>query len=66
VAGGRGCVVVPGGSFADYVFFIGGLFGRYGSSDVTVILALIRLFGSCAEVLPPDSSRLLILDQAAC
>jgi uncharacterized membrane protein len=50
--GGRGRVIVPGNSFADYIFFIGGLFGHYGSSDVTVMLALVRLFRTCVEVLP--------------
>jgi uncharacterized membrane protein len=63
--GGRGRVVVPGNNFADYIFFIGGLFGRYGSSDVTVMLALIRLFRTCVEVLPAGSDRLDVLDQAA-
>jgi uncharacterized membrane protein len=63
--GGRGCVVVPGHSFADYIFFIGGLFGHYGSSDVTVMLALVRLFRTSVEVLPAGSDRLDVLDQAA-
>jgi hypothetical protein len=58
-------VVVPGNSFADYIFFIGGLFGHYGSSDVTVMLALVRLFRTCVEVLPASSDRLDVLDQAA-
>jgi len=61
--GGRGRVVVP--SFADYIFFIGALFGHYRSSDVTVMLALVRLFRTCVEVLPADSDRLDVLDQAA-
>jgi len=55
----------PGNSFADYIFFIGGLFGHYGSSDVTVMLALVRLFRTCVEVVPADSDRLDVLDQAA-
>jgi uncharacterized membrane protein len=63
--GGRGRVIVPGNSFADYIFFIGGLFGHYGSSDVTVMLALVRLFRTCVEVLPANSDRLDVLDQAA-
>jgi uncharacterized membrane protein len=63
--GGRGRVVVPGNGFADYIFFIGGLFGRYGSSDVSVMLALVRLFRTCVEVLPAGSDRLDVLDQAA-
>ena len=62
---GRGRVIVPGNNFADYIFFIGGLFGRYGSSDLVVMLALIRLYETCVEVLPPGSHRLAVLDQAA-
>lgn len=42
--GGKGRVVIPGNNFADYMYFIGGLFGRYGSTDLTVMLALLRLF----------------------
>ncbi|MFL6044520.1 MAG: DUF2254 family protein [Propionibacteriaceae bacterium] len=63
--GGRGHVIVPGNTFADYIFFIGGLFGRYGSSDLVVMLALTRMFETCVEVLPPGSPRLAVLDQAA-
>ena len=55
--GGRGHVVIPGNNFADYIFFIGGLFGRYGSGDLTVMLALLRLFETVVEVLPPGSPR---------
>jgi uncharacterized membrane protein len=62
---GRGRVIVPGNNFADCIFFIGGLFGRYGSSDLVVMLALIRLYETCVEVLPPGSHRLAVLDQAA-
>jgi uncharacterized membrane protein len=63
--GGRGRVIVPGNTFADYIFFIGGLFGRYGSSDLVVMLALTRLFETCVEVLPAGSPRLAVLDKAA-
>ena len=62
---GSGRVVVPGNTFADYIFFIGGLFGRYGSSDLIVMLALLRLFEKVAEVLPAGSARLALLDRAA-
>jgi hypothetical protein len=57
--------VVPPVFFAEYIFFIGGLFRHYGSSDVTVMLALVRLFRTCVEVLPAGSDRLDVLDQAA-
>ena len=63
--GARGRVVVPGNTFADYIFFIAGLFGRYGSSDLIVMLALLRLFEKASEVLPRGSARLAVLDLAA-
>ena len=62
---GKGRVVLPGGTFDDYVRFISAAFGRYGSSDVIVMLALLRLFQNCVEVLPTSSDRLAVLDQAA-
>jgi uncharacterized membrane protein len=62
---GRGRVVVPGNTFADYIYFIAGLFGRYGSSDLIVMLALLRLFEKVTEVLPVGSPRLAVLDRAA-
>jgi uncharacterized membrane protein len=62
--GGSGRVVIPGNNFADYIFFIGGLFGRYGSSDLVVMLALLRLFETVVEVLPPGSARLAVLERA--
>jgi uncharacterized membrane protein len=45
--------------------FIGGLFGRYGSSDLIVMLALLRLFEKVAEGLSAGSPRLAVLDRAA-
>ena len=62
---GRGRVVIPENNFADYIFFIGGLFGRYGSSDLVVMLALLRLFETVVEVLPPGSARLAVIERAA-
>ena len=62
---GKGRVIVPGGTFHDYVRFITAAFGRYGSSDVIVMLALVRVFQNCVEVLPAGSDRLPVLDQAA-
>jgi uncharacterized membrane protein len=62
---GRGCVVVPGNTFADYLVFICGLLGRYGAADLTVMTALLRLIRSCVEVVGADSGRLATLDQAA-
>ena len=62
---GKGRIVVPGSTFDDYVHFISDVLGRYGSSDVLVMLALVRLFRNCVEVLPAGSDRLAVLDQAA-
>jgi uncharacterized membrane protein len=62
---GRGRVIVPGHSFADYISFVGGTFGRYGSSDLIVMLALLRLYSTAVELLPPGSSRLAVIDRAA-
>lgn len=61
----RGRVVVPGSTFSDYVDFLGDILGRYGSNEVSVMLAFTRLLRNCAEVLPPGSERLDILDRAA-
>jgi uncharacterized membrane protein len=61
---GSGRVVIPGNSFADYIYFIGGLFGRYGSSDLVVMLALLRLFETVVEVLPAGSARLAVMERA--
>ena len=43
---------------------IGGLFGRYGSSDLVVMLALLRLFETVVEVLSPGSARLAVMERA--
>ena len=51
--GRQGTCHRPGGTFDDYVRFITAAFGRYGSSDVIVMLALLRLFQSCVECCPP-------------
>jgi len=61
----RGRVVVPGNTFRDYLFFVCGVLGRYGSGDQTVVTATLRLIRSCAEVLPPGSDRFNPLRHAA-
>ena len=63
--GGRGRVIVPGSTFSEYVRFISDILGRYGASDVSVMLAFVRLLRACAEVLPTGSERLDVLDEAA-
>jgi uncharacterized membrane protein len=53
-----GCsVVVPGRTFGDYLSTMCGLIRRYGASEPTVSLALLRLLDSCASVLPPGHPR---------
>jgi uncharacterized membrane protein len=62
---GRGIVIVPGNTFADYIFFIVGLVGRYGARDLTVLMAVTRLLRTCASMVPEDSDRRSTLDEAA-
>jgi uncharacterized membrane protein len=62
---GRGGVIVPGNTFADYIFFICGLVGRYGARDMTVLMAMLRLLRTCALMVPEGSDRLGVLDEAA-
>lgn len=62
---GRGQVIVPGDTFADYILFICSIIGRYAGINLTVLLALVRLLRSCASVLPEGSERHRILAEAA-
>lgn len=58
-------VVVPSRRFEDYLSTMCGLVRRYGSSEPTVCLALLRLLHDCAYVAREDWGRLLaIADQA--
>ena len=54
---GLGVVVVPGRRFGDYLSTMCGLVRRYGSSEPTLSLALLRLLDNCAAVLPAGSDR---------
>ena len=54
-----------GSTFSEYVRFIGDVLGRYGASEVSVMLAFTRLLRNCVEVLPAGSERLQVLDEAA-
>ena len=62
---GRGRVIVPGNTFADYLSFICSRLARYGGGDVTVMMALLRLVRSCVEVAGGYADRLATLDRAA-
>ncbi len=62
---GRGTVVVPGNTFADYIFFITTQLGQFAASHLTVLLALVRLLRTCASFLPEGSDRRGTLDTAA-
>src|SRR5215204_1485870 len=62
---GRGRVIVPGNTFDDYLSFIRSRLARYGGSDITVMMALLRLLRSCVEVVGANSDRLATLDRAA-
>ncbi|TWP35210.1 DUF2254 domain-containing protein [Leekyejoonella antrihumi] len=53
-----GCaVVLPARNFADYLSTMCGLIRRYGASEPTVSVALLRLLESCAAVLPSGHPR---------
>ena len=60
-----GRVIVPGNTFADFVFFVCSMIGRYGGAEVTVLLALVRFLRTCASALPNDSDRRVTLAEAA-
>jgi uncharacterized membrane protein len=62
---GRGRVIIPGNTFADYLVFILNLLARYGGGDITVMMALLRLVRSCVDVVGADANRLATLDRAA-
>ena len=62
---GRGRVIVPGNTFADYLFFVCNRLARYGGADVTVMTALLRLVRSRVEVPGENVDRLAALDRAA-
>ncbi len=55
--GGPGMVIVPGRRFDDYLNTMCGLIRRYGSSEPTLSMALLRLLENCAALLPDDSAR---------
>ena len=56
-------VTVPGRSFGDYLATMCGLIRRYGSAEPIVIIALLRLLGTCASVDGPDPHRLAAIDE---
>lgn len=57
-------VVVPGRRFADYLSTMCGLIRRYGASEPTVAVALLRLLDECAETLTQPSRLTSIVEQA--
>ena len=62
---GTGVVIVPARRFGDYLATMCGLIRRYGSSEPTLSVALLRLLANCAAVLPDDPARWAALaDQA--
>lgn len=62
---GTGVVIVPARRFGDYLATMCGLIRRYGSSEPTLSVALLRLLANCAAVLPDDPTRWAALaDQA--
>jgi uncharacterized membrane protein len=62
---GTGVVIVPGRRFGDYLATMCGLIRRYGSSEPTLSVALLRLLDTCAAVLPDDPARWTALSEQA-
>lgn len=59
-------VIIPGRRFGDYLSVMCGLIRRYGASEPTVSLALLRLLGSCNDVIHHDPVRIAaIVEQAS-
>ena len=55
---GRAVVSVPSRRFGEYLATMCGLVRRYGSSEPTVSVALLRLLDSCVGVARGDAERL--------
>jgi uncharacterized membrane protein len=62
---GAGVVIVPARRFGDYLGTMCGLIRRYGSSEPTLSVALLRLLANCAAVLPGDPARWAALGEQA-
>ena len=62
---GTGVVIVPARRFGDYLATMCGLIRRYGSSEPTLSVALLRLLANCAAVLPDDPARWTALGEQA-
>lgn len=60
---GKVAVVVPGRRFADYLSTMCGLIRRYGASEPTVAVALLRLLDDCAEALTQPGRVTSIVEQ---
>jgi uncharacterized membrane protein len=63
--GTRCTVAVPGRAFGDYLSTMCGLIRRYGASEPTVSMALLRLLENCAEVVPDDQARRVAISRQA-
>jgi uncharacterized membrane protein len=50
-------VVVPGREFGDYLSTMCGLVRRHGAGEPTVVVALLQLLTTCADVCRPDADR---------
>ena len=60
---GAGLVIVPGRRFGDYLATMCGLIRRYGCTEPTVAVALLRLLENFAAVLPNDPVRLAAITE---
>ncbi|MGB7979655.1 MAG: DUF2254 domain-containing protein [Candidatus Nanopelagicales bacterium] len=64
-AEGPAVVVVPSREFGQYLAKMCGLVRRYGSSEPTVMTALLRLMDHCALMASTDGARLVALSEQA-
>ena len=60
---GRSRVIVPCRRFADYLATMCGLIRRYGASEPTVAVALLRLLDDCLTVARDDPVRVTAIEQ---
>jgi uncharacterized membrane protein len=62
---GDGVVSLPGRSFDDLLATTCGLIRRYGCSEPTVMMRLVRLLGACAEVLTDGRDHRAAIEREA-
>jgi uncharacterized membrane protein len=62
---GVGVVILPGRRFDELLSLACGLIRRYGAREPTVLLALLRLLGTCSEFIGDHLDRAAVLHEQA-